>query len=277
MAGGRTVSAGARPAVVLRGYGEDEPAVHRALNPQLTVIVDADRPQAWRGRRPQGPTWRCSTTRSNIVACDALADVVLVSAEQWEQSHHCFPPARWREPLGALRRATLSVTRKSTCRRAAVSPWRTRCVGPPDVPVGVVHLALERARRADGTERGHALRSPARGCWRSPASATRTAFGAQLEQAGARATACIPRPPSYSAADAARFWPAAPARSCRLHTQGRREVGAALASRRFAIMVCLSAPRAGRRRRCLARPCSAARAMRASPTLDCPIRHASYP
>src|SRR5256885_2670878 len=34
---------GAHPAIVLRGYGSDEPAVHRELNPDVEIILDADR------------------------------------------------------------------------------------------------------------------------------------------------------------------------------------------------------------------------------------------
>src|SRR5215208_6385283 len=34
---------GARPALLLRGYGDDEPLVHRTLNPGVPVITDADR------------------------------------------------------------------------------------------------------------------------------------------------------------------------------------------------------------------------------------------
>src|SRR5215831_18166638 len=34
---------GAKPAVILRGYGADEPLVHQALNPAVPVVVNADR------------------------------------------------------------------------------------------------------------------------------------------------------------------------------------------------------------------------------------------
>src|SRR3954471_12981055 len=34
---------GARPAIVMRGYGDDEPDVHRVLNPDVEVVVGADR------------------------------------------------------------------------------------------------------------------------------------------------------------------------------------------------------------------------------------------
>ena len=42
-AAARLATAGARPAVVLRGYGDDESLVHARLNPGLVVVTDADR------------------------------------------------------------------------------------------------------------------------------------------------------------------------------------------------------------------------------------------
>src|SRR4029079_17611334 len=39
----RLRAAGAKPAVLLRGYGGDEPLVHAALNPDIPVIADPDR------------------------------------------------------------------------------------------------------------------------------------------------------------------------------------------------------------------------------------------
>src|SRR5947209_12496985 len=37
------INRGERPAIVLRGYGEDEPLVHARLNPNIPVVVSADR------------------------------------------------------------------------------------------------------------------------------------------------------------------------------------------------------------------------------------------
>src|SRR5262245_63096859 len=37
------VTRGAKPAIVLRGYGDDEPLVHRELNPDVPVVIGADR------------------------------------------------------------------------------------------------------------------------------------------------------------------------------------------------------------------------------------------
>src|SRR5690349_18685175 len=73
---------GARPAIVLRGYGEDEPLVHRVLNPTIPVIVAAD--------RVRGTVQARSTGADIAVLDDAFqhrrarrrADIVLVSADR---------------------------------------------------------------------------------------------------------------------------------------------------------------------------------------------------
>ena len=38
----RLAERGAEPAVVLRGYGDDEPLVHAVLNPAIPVVVSPD-------------------------------------------------------------------------------------------------------------------------------------------------------------------------------------------------------------------------------------------
>ncbi len=37
---------GARPAIVLRGYGDDEPLVHERLTPSIPIVVNANRLEA---------------------------------------------------------------------------------------------------------------------------------------------------------------------------------------------------------------------------------------
>src|SRR5689334_17316720 len=37
---------GGHPAIVMRGYGEDEPLVHRTVNPDIAVVTGADRAAA---------------------------------------------------------------------------------------------------------------------------------------------------------------------------------------------------------------------------------------
>jgi hypothetical protein len=103
----RLIARGLRPAIVLRGYGNDEPLVHARLTPGAVVVVDptacaAPRPRARRGRRcwcstmrsstgAPGATWTsCSSQRSRAGrrACSPLA-----------------PPARGLGRCGARRRS----------------------------------------------------------------------------------------------------------------------------------------------------------------------------
>jgi tetraacyldisaccharide 4'-kinase len=114
---------GGTPAIVLRGYGADEPEVHRRLQPAVRVEVAADR--------------LAGITRAAAAGCDVAvlddafqhrharrhADVVLVSADApW--ATRCLPCGPLREPTGALRRATLVlITRKAANDGMVAGVW----------------------------------------------------------------------------------------------------------------------------------------------------------
>jgi tetraacyldisaccharide 4'-kinase len=146
---------GASPAIVLRGYGADEPLVHRALNPGVPVIVAPDRLFGVTLARQQG--------------CDAVVlddgfqhrrlgrdeDWVLVSADRPSTSRRLLPAGEWREPPEAIRRASLIlVTRK------AVSAAEARRVGDvvsalaPDVLCATAHIAAHDLRVVGGDDAG---------------------------------------------------------------------------------------------------------------------------
>src|SRR5437667_3158057 len=55
----------ARPAIALRGYGDDETQVHARLNPDVPVVVNPDRGAAIREASRTAPTSSCPTMRSN--------------------------------------------------------------------------------------------------------------------------------------------------------------------------------------------------------------------
>ena len=127
---------GRRPAIALRGYGEDEILLHHELNPDVPVF---------RGRR------RVEAAREAIAAgCDAVVlddafqhralardlDVVLVPVEGWEPRPRLVPRGPWREGPRALTRADVVVlTRKSAdaARAAAVEAEVARL--HPRVPI----------------------------------------------------------------------------------------------------------------------------------------------
>lgn len=105
---------GGRPAVVLRGYGSDEPEVHRRLNPDAIVVASAD--------RVAGVARAAAAGADVAVLDDAFqhrrarrdVDLVLVSADRWPARIDLLPRGPFREGLRALHRASLVVvTRKA--------------------------------------------------------------------------------------------------------------------------------------------------------------------
>jgi len=147
---------GMTPAIVLRGYGGDEPLVHARLNKSIPVIVNKDRVAGIREAALAG---------ANVVVLDDAfqhrraardIDVVLVSADQWTGSHRLLPAGPWREPLSAIRRASIAIiTRKiaSDSQRDAVSAAISDAA--PLIPQAVVRLipaGLVRADDEDSTQ-----------------------------------------------------------------------------------------------------------------------------
>lgn len=105
---------GARPALVLRGYGEDEPKVHTLLNPGIPVFVNADRVAAVRDAASGGRDVAILDDAFQHRRIDRLEDVVLISADRWQETRRLLPAGPWREPLSALSRASfVIVTRKA--------------------------------------------------------------------------------------------------------------------------------------------------------------------
>ncbi|HEV3049771.1 MAG TPA: tetraacyldisaccharide 4'-kinase [Longimicrobium sp.] len=120
---------GRRPAIALRGYGEDEILLHGELNPDIPVF---------RGKRRVEAAREAAAARCDAVVLDdafqhrALArdlDIVLVPVEGWEARPRLVPRGPWRESPQALARADLIVlTRKSAdaARAAQVGAEVTR-------------------------------------------------------------------------------------------------------------------------------------------------------
>jgi tetraacyldisaccharide 4'-kinase len=143
----RLLAAGAKPAIVLRGYGDDEVLVHETLNPDVTVVVAKDRVAGSEDARRRG----CDI----VVLDDAfqhrrarrIADVVLVSADGWTDGRRRLIPAGpWREPLHAASRASLAIiTRKAASldRARAVEAAVARVA---HVRTAIVHLAATELR-----------------------------------------------------------------------------------------------------------------------------------
>jgi tetraacyldisaccharide 4'-kinase len=127
---------------VLRGYGDDEPLVHRTLNPNVPVIVGADRVAAIAEAAAQGAEIAVLDDAFQHRQARRAADLVLISADRWTGEVHLLPAGPWREPLTAVRRASIViVTRKAASEAQAEAVHRRLAEVAPAIPRVSVHLA----------------------------------------------------------------------------------------------------------------------------------------
>lgn len=198
---------GAHPAIVLRGYGDDEPLVHRLLNPAAPVIVTPDRVAGIASAHAAG---------ADIVVLDdafqhrraaRAADIVLVSADRWPDRARMLPAGPFREPPTALRRATLVVITAKAARAEAIGRVRAAVqAAAPGVPVAVARLSLGELRAADGAApRALSSLQGAQICAIS-AVGDPEAFAAQLASLGAvLRSAAFPDHHAFTGEEAARL------------------------------------------------------------------------
>jgi tetraacyldisaccharide 4'-kinase len=133
-------AAGAAPAVVMRGYGEDEPLLHRAWHPGLPVVADPNRVAGVRAARSQGANLAVLDDgfQHRRVARDL--DIVLVAAED-PLPGRLLPRGPYREPLTSLERADVVVVTRRTA-----DPARAGSMGAavrdsaPGVVLGIAAL-----------------------------------------------------------------------------------------------------------------------------------------
>ncbi len=132
---------GARPALILRGYGDDEWLVHTLLTPNVPVVVSADRSAGLATARTRGADCAVLDDAFQHRQVRRAADVVLVSVDRWREDVRLLPAGPFREPLSALRRAAVVILTSK-----AASAERARAVelvieqAAPGIPV--VHVRL---------------------------------------------------------------------------------------------------------------------------------------
>ncbi|HVZ76722.1 MAG TPA: tetraacyldisaccharide 4'-kinase [Gemmatimonadaceae bacterium] len=203
---------GAHPAIVLRGYGDDEPLVHRQLAPGVPVVVDAD--------RVRGAQEAARVGADVVVLDDAFqhrratrsADLVLVAAEQPIRGARVLPAGPLREPGRALRRASaVIVTRKSALPQAAEAVL-DELVGWTGLPGAVVALVPDALVSAPGGESRPLDTLRGRPVLVVTGIGAPGAFVAQLEAYGAQVTLhAYPDHHAFSDADLHRAARAVPA------------------------------------------------------------------
>ncbi|MEP6765788.1 MAG: tetraacyldisaccharide 4'-kinase, partial [Gemmatimonadaceae bacterium] len=139
----RLLKSGAKPSVVLRGYGDDEWRVHTLLNRNVPVIVAPDRLNGIALAKTRG---------SNCVVLDdafqhrqaaRAADLVLVSADRWTGAARLLPSGPFREPLTSLRRANVVVITAKAATGEQISALETAVLAAaPKSEIAVVRLTL---------------------------------------------------------------------------------------------------------------------------------------
>jgi len=111
---------GRTPGILLRGYGGDEPLVHRRLVPQAVVVANPDRVAGAAAARAQGARVFVLDDAYQLLGVARDLNIVVVSAESVAASPWPLPAGPWREGRDALGRAdVIVVTRKCASAEAA--------------------------------------------------------------------------------------------------------------------------------------------------------------
>jgi len=197
---------GARPAIVLRGYGDDEPLVHGRLAPGIPVIVDPDRVAGIARAAAGGADVAVLDDAFQHRRAMRAADIVLVSADRWPAHARLLPAGPFREPLSALGRATLAIITRKSAGDAEVARVRAALAREaPALPVAVMHLRLG-ALHDDAGPMEPLAALAGRPVLAISAVGDPDAFAAQLAAAGARVrAAAFPDHHAFTVADAERL------------------------------------------------------------------------
>ncbi len=140
---------GAQPAVVLRGYGGDEPLVHARLNPGIPVVIERRRADGIRRAAELGATVAVLDDAFQHRAAARSADIVLLAAEQWSAPLRLLPAGPWREPLTSVRRASVAVITRKIADDSSVARLAAAVRdAAPLVPQAVLRFTLGDLRRA---------------------------------------------------------------------------------------------------------------------------------
>jgi tetraacyldisaccharide 4'-kinase len=186
-AAARLRTAGAKPAVLLRGYGGDEPLVHATLNPDIPVIADPDRVAGARKARAAGADCAILDDGFQHRRIARVADWVLISAEQPPDPARLLPAGPWRESPRALGRATVTIVTRKSASLEVASEVAARLTADHGTDCAIVHLAPSdvvdaRDRTLIGLERLDGVRALIVAAIGAPA-----AFLAQLREQGVAA------------------------------------------------------------------------------------------
>lgn len=137
----RLQALGLRPAVLLRGYGDDEPLVHQRLTPDAIVVADPDRIAGAAKALRRGARAFVLDDAFQYRRAARDLDLVLVSAERGHLVRQ-LPAGPLREGRSALARADfLLVTRKTASLTLAEETARRWAEHAPGIATVVLTLA----------------------------------------------------------------------------------------------------------------------------------------
>lgn len=116
---------GVKPAVVLRGYGQDEGEVHRDTTPDVLVVEDPDRVRGARRAIRNGAQVIVLDDAFQRLDIHRDLNIAVIGVESLGEPVDLLPAGPWREEWRALRRADVAVvTRRRATRLAAESVAR---------------------------------------------------------------------------------------------------------------------------------------------------------
>ncbi len=132
--------AGARPALVARGYGEDELLLHRRWNPAVPVHAGPDRVSQARAAREGGADAAVLDDGFQHRRLARDVDVVMLAAED-PFPGRMLPCGPYREPAAALERAhVVVVSRRTASEDAAAALAREVSRRHPEAVVAILGL-----------------------------------------------------------------------------------------------------------------------------------------
>jgi tetraacyldisaccharide 4'-kinase len=182
----RLRDAGARPGIVLRGYGDDEPRVHRLLNPDIDVIVSPDRVAASHEAKQRGCDLVVFDDAFQHRRADRVANVVVLSADTWtEHARRLLPAGPWRERIDAVRRASLAIVTRKAAPHERAATVLAAITAAANTPVAIIQLAASDLVLVDGSTREPLAALRGQVVLAISAIGDPRAFHSQLEAAGA--------------------------------------------------------------------------------------------
>ena len=114
------------PGILMRGYGSDEPLVHRRLVPRAVVVANPDRVAGAGAAQSQGAQVLILDDAYQLLGVARDLNVVVISAESAARSPWPLPAGPWRERWDALGRADLIVVTRKTATAAVAGALADR-------------------------------------------------------------------------------------------------------------------------------------------------------